>query len=259
MANRLNNYWEGARHPWSCVLFVLPLVAIYEAGVVWLGAPATDGCRNGADVWLRDALRAVGVGPECGAPGVLLLVLLIWALWRRRDRPADQMGVWAGMTAESAVHALSLLLLSQGLWQLLQTADRVLCSHGPRPVGLFWSGPMGAAPEPVVERIIAFLGAGIYEETLFRLLLFSGLLALFTLADFSAGWSFALAGIASALGFAAAHHLGPNGEPFSAVHFSFRTIAGLYFATLYRLRGFGVAVGTHALYDVLVGLLVCTF
>ena len=30
--------------------------------------------------------------------------------------------------------------------------------------------------------------------------------------------------------------------------------AGLYFALLFRLRGFGIAVGAHALYDVMVGV-----
>jgi hypothetical protein len=32
----------------------------------------------------------------------------------------------------------------------------------------------------------------------------------------------------------------------------FLTAAGLYFGMLYILRGFGITVGTHALYDVLV-------
>ena len=38
----------------------------------------------------------------------------------------------------------------------------------------------------------------------------------------------------------------------------FRTLAGLYFAWLYCVRGFGIAVGAHAGYDVLVGLFVKT-
>jgi len=52
-----------------------------------------------------------------------------------------------------------------------------------------------------------------------------------------------------------AHHLGPHGEPFNGAFFAFRTAAGLYFAGLYRVRGFGIAVGAHAFYDVLAGLL----
>jgi membrane protease YdiL (CAAX protease family) len=254
MANSSHTYWHATRHPWSCVLFVLPLLGVYELGVRWLAPSAPEESRNGADAWLRAALAGGGISPVYGAPAVLVLVLLSWTLWRRQDRPSDQAGVWVGMVAESAAFALVLLAVSQGLWGLLQIADRVLCSHAARPIALAW--PKGVAtPEPAVEQIIGYLGAGIYEETLFRLLLFSGLLAIFTLADLPARLSFALAALASSLLFAAAHHLGPHGEPFNGAFFAFRSAAGVYFAALYRLRGFGIAVGAHAFFDVLVGLL----
>jgi hypothetical protein len=53
---------------------------------------------------------------------------------------------------------------------------------------------------------------------------------------------------------AAAHHVGPFGEPFDRYVFVFRLLAGLYFAVVYRLRGFGIAAGAHALYGVVVGV-----
>ena len=61
---------------------------------------------------------------------------------------------------------------------------------------------------------------------------------------------------ASSLLFAGAHHLGSHGEPFDPIVFSFRAAAGMYFAFLYCWRGYGIAVGAHAGYDVLVGVLV---
>ena len=54
--------------------------------------------------------------------------------------------------------------------------------------------------------------------------------------------------------FAGAHHIGPMGEPFLWYTFLFRMTAGIFFAALFVYRGFGVAAGTHAMYDVLVGL-----
>ncbi|MBC8113461.1 MAG: CPBP family intramembrane metalloprotease, partial [Candidatus Saccharimonas sp.] len=36
--------------------------------------------------------------------------------------------------------------------------------------------------------------------------------------------------------------------------FIFRTLAGMFFAALFFLRGFGITVGTHAVYDVFVGI-----
>jgi membrane protease YdiL (CAAX protease family) len=117
-----------------------------------------------------------------------------------------------------------------------------------------------AAPVPprseAVVVLITFVGAGIYEEVLFRLLLLSGLLGLLKLADLPAVLRLVLATTVSALLFAAAHHVGPNGEAFDGYVFLFRSLAGLYFALLFQLRGFGIAVGAHASYDVLVGFLV---
>ena len=54
----------------------------------------------------------------------------------------------------------------------------------------------------------------------------------------------------SSLVFALAHYLGP--ESFTVFTFTFRTLAGLIFATIFLFRGFAVAVYTHCLYDVYV-------
>src|SRR6266481_5817248 len=117
MAKGSNSYWQATRHPWACTLFVFPMLAAYEVGVRWLAPTGPEEVRNGADVWLRQALAAVGVSPAFGAPSLLLGVLLAWALWRRQDRPKDLAGVWAGMAGESAGFAVVLLVFSRGLWR----------------------------------------------------------------------------------------------------------------------------------------------
>src|SRR5262245_13545748 len=50
-----DEYWVVARQPLHCLLFLLPLLAAYEAGIVCLGA-AGDDHRNGADYWMRAGL-----------------------------------------------------------------------------------------------------------------------------------------------------------------------------------------------------------
>ena len=65
--------------------------------------------------------------------------------------------------------------------------------------------------------------------------------------------SSALAVTGSALLFALAHHAGSPGEPFTWFAFIFRWMAGVFFAWVFILRGFGIAVGTHTMYDILVG------
>ena len=59
--------------------------------------------------------------------------------------------------------------------------------------------------------------------------------------------------ILTSLVFSAAHYVGRHGETYDSFSFAFRFIAGAVFAVLFVSRGFGVAAGTHALYDVFVG------
>ncbi len=63
-----------------------------------------------------------------------------------------------------------------------------------------------------------------------------------------------LAAFVSAVPFSALHHLVPHGDPYSHYLFVFRLVAGVYFALLYHFRGCGIAVGTHACYNVMVSV-----
>src|SRR5262249_16923171 len=112
-----------------------------------------------------------------------------------------------------------------------------------------------AQPEPAVQQMLCFVGAGIYEETLFRLVLFSSLLWLLRHIDIPWPGAGIMAVLVSALLFSAAHNIGPFGEDFQPFVFIFRIAAGLYFVILFQLRVFGIVVGAHAGYDVLVGLI----
>lgn len=251
MAKDAADYWSATKHPWAGVLFVVPLLTIYELGLYALGTTGPEALRNGADAWLRGALEVIGISPIYGAPALLIIILLIWAAVRREGWPSDKVGVWVGMVGESALFAILLLALSQGTWQALMRAGEVFGQPSQRIALL----QCGSEPEPMWGQIVSYLGAGIYEETLFRLLLFAGLVRLFAWGESPRFSAIALAAFGSALVFAGAHHLGPHGDPFNAYVLSFRTFAGLYFAVLYQTRGFGIAVGAHAGYDVLIGVI----
>ena len=62
--------------------------------------------------------------------------------------------------------------------------------------------------------------------------------------------------VASSVLFSLAHYVGPLGDEFTLYSFTFRFLAGLFFASLFVARGFGIAAGTHAAYDVAVLLLI---
>jgi membrane protease YdiL (CAAX protease family) len=148
------------------------------------------------------------------------------------------------MAIESVAFAIGLWALSRELNPLLKSFGVVLQTRAQAP-----------SQQQVLAQVITFVGAGIYEEILFRLLLFGGLIWVFKNTGFLSLFTLLFAAVASAALFSAAHHAGPNGEPFNGYAFLFRTLAGLYFTLLFRLRGFGVAVGTHACYDVFVGII----
>lgn len=235
----MTTYLHATRHPWPSFLFLVPLLAAYEGGVLWLGGDQADRMRNGADAWLRWGLERFGAGQVLAAPAVVVAVMLVWSWWRWADRPADLVTTVFGMAFESCLFAV-------GLWQFSRNFGPILDGLG---VHLQIAGQ--GAP---VAKILTFIGAGIYEEVLFRLVLFVGLLATLRAVQLPQMVALPLAVAAAALAFAAAHHVGPYGEPMRADYFVFRTIAGLYFTLLFVFRGFGVAVGAHAGYDVLVGV-----
>lgn len=104
----------------------------------------------------------------------------------------------------------------------------------------------------LIGDLIGSLGAGIYEELLFRLLLMSLMAWLFlrVTESFSLpkGLGVTAALVASSLLFALFHYGLPGAlEPPA---FLFRTLAGMILGLLFLLRGIGVCVYTHAMYDV---------
>lgn len=235
----MSTYLRSTRHPWSSVLLLAPLLAAYEGGVLWLGGDRATQLRNGADAWLRWGLDVFGVGQVLAAPVVVLGVLLLWS-WRRwADRPDDPVTTWFGMAFESGVFAVL-------LWQFSQNFGPLIDHLG---VKLDVTVRTARAAQ-----ILTYIGAGIYEEVLFRLGLFVGGYFILRIVRLPKVAAVLLAAAGAAFAFAAAHHIGPYGEPMNAYVFLFRTLAGLYFTALFVGRGFGIAVGAHAGYDVLVGV-----
>lgn len=241
-----HTYLSATRHPWPSFIFLLPLLLAYEVGVLWLGGANPEALRNGADTWLHWGLEAFGLQHLYWAPVLVIITLLLWSWRRRDDQPRDVVGTCSGMALESIFCAL-------GLWGFSRCLGPALDHLG---ITLDVPPELPAQTEEAVGQLITFVGAGIYEELLFRLLLFSAVIGVLRLVEAPAPAAVIVATLASALSFAVAHHVGPYGEAFDAYVFLFRSLAGLYFTLLFLLRGFGVAVGAHACYDVFVGIAV---
>ena len=108
-----------------------------------------------------------------------------------------------------------------------------------------------------MPRLVTAVGAGIYEEFLFRLWLIC--LSLLVFVDLLKLRREAVASVAVVLGgalFSLYHFSGEQmaWEVFPWGLFVFRAMAGWYLGALFCLRGFGITVGAHALFNVFVVL-----
>ena len=237
-------YWQQSRRPLTSLAFVAPLLIMYEAGVLWLGPQAM---RNGADVWLRQLLDYLGFGQYFLLPALTLGVLAGWHYVTRQPWRVSAKVLYAALT-ECILLALALVMIAR-----VQSNVQSLVTHQPPPAVLHAS--LGDSLEGLLTRFVSFVGAGVYEELLFRLLLLPVAAGFLRWCGCAANWSLAGAAVFTSLAFSAAHHCGALGEPFQWYAFGFRATAGLFFSALFIYRGFGIAAGTHAAYDVLVGLI----
>ena len=237
----LKTYWSATRAPRYSVIIALPLFVTYEVMAAAVAGPT--GVRNAAEVILDWPFLALF---GWRGPLVLWALLIAVALWlAARDLRAHgpvRTAFFAFMLLEAATLALVSGLLVSALTARLVNA-RLLAGAQLDTLG-------------VPARLMLSLGAGLYEELLFRVILV-GCLA--WAGRRLLGWRPAVAGAAAvvvgAAVFSAFHYVGPFGDTFRVYSFLFRALMGVFFSALYVTRGFGITAWTHALYDVFVVLL----
>ncbi len=230
---------DQSRNLLTNLILIFPLLLIYQLGVL-----VTYPMLNGADFVSGLLFGQLGftqiqylmfVAVVTGAFLVCLVAL-------RRQHQPFQTRIVVPIVLESTIYALTMGSL------IVLVMTKVF---GISPV-------LSAAIEQqgIVARLVMSLGAGVYEELVFRLGLLGGLAYI---GDKVFGWgrwpSLAVALVVSSLAFSAAHHIPPYGDPLKVDIFTFRALAGVFFGLLFSLRGLAVAVYTHALYDVYVLLI----
>jgi membrane protease YdiL (CAAX protease family) len=218
-------YWTESRRPWVSLAFILPMLIVYELGV-WLFNEQT-----GVDVWMKSLLNAMGFSQHL-LPFIAVGILLGWHHLNHEK--------WRFSPSILSIMVVECLVLAI----LLQFLSLAFGSHPGEVQNL----------KKILRQSVVFLGTGVYEELLFRLMLFSALRWVLRRFWPSGRKSTLLAMLVSSLIFAVAHFVGPGGQGFSWSLTLFLFLAGVYFAVVFVYRGFGIAAGTHALYDILVSL-----
>ncbi|MBI4542274.1 MAG: CPBP family intramembrane metalloprotease [Gemmatimonadetes bacterium] len=235
----MKEYLKRSRAPRYSILFALPLLLLYEGFSALLTGSAVEGVRNGADVLLKSLFLSLGGRDGLAVFGAVLFGTGALLVWRdqRASRERLEARVFGYMLGESAGYATVFGFVVGWLTRL------VLFGPGALRIG-------GAAALDLPTQLVVSLGAGIYEELLFRVLLTGGLLWGFHVV-FGTGRtaSAVLAVVVSSLIFSAFHYVGALGDRFTVPSFTFRAIAGVVFSVLYVTRGLGITAWTHALYD----------
>lgn len=217
-------------------LSALPLLLIYEGLVVFASEGQIASVRVGAEIWLRSLLSLIG-GTGFAVLGIAVILVGIGILLyeRRRNIPlrARYFG-WMGV--ESAAYAIVLAFLISGA------------------VGRMFAvvPPGGMAGEGLWTQIGLSVGAGVYEELFFRVLLVGGLFLLLREMMTRPMTAYIVAALIGAAIFSGVHHMGPYGDPFTWSVFTYRFLFGLALNAVFLWRGFGIAAWTHALYNVMI-------
>lgn len=210
------------------LLVVMPLWLLYECLRFFYAQSEV----NGAELVAVRLLERAGFMNLARCAVALAVLAAAWSI-HRREIPWLRIGLVIAL--EGSVYGL---MLGPVAWQLTRHAELL---------------SVVLAGNPLVVDLVGALGAGIFEELVFRL----GLLSLLAWGFIRACQAFAipkwigvaLAVVASALVFSICHHWGDPSALDPGV-FVFRSMAGLLLGLLFITRGIGVCVYTHALYNI---------
>lgn len=228
-------YFYLSSRPLHILLFLLPVVIAAELGTLGLGGERIADQLAAHQMLIRffDLFGVLGLH----LPALAIVVTLVVQHFLSRDRWRIEPIVPAAMVVESAFLTGPLLILVL-----------ILQSSPPAAAGV------DDAVLATRSGVLLALGAGLYEEVLFRLVLITAVhfiaADLIRVPDKGAK---ILAVVVSAVLFTLHHNLDPTASgtinPRLAAFFF---LAGVYFGILFLARGLGIAVGVHAVYDLLV-------
>jgi len=230
---RLGSYFEQSRDLLNSLLLVLPLLLLYQLGLLWTGGTT----QNGVDFLTTFLVQGWGLNGLLVFNGLLLISGLVGLRVLKKQRRLNPQ-ILVPVALESTIYAL---LLGSLVLVILRQIPGLLPNPG--------IATAQAGPSPL-DALFISVGAGVNEELVFRLGIYSGLAWLLARGTERKGLALAGALIGSSVLFSLAHYMGSEG--FALYTFAYRFVAGSILCGLFVLRGFAVAVYTHAIYDVYV-------
>ena len=229
----MSNYFNYTRSPLYSFLFTIPLFLIYEFGILLTSNNNYFVLRNGADVFIRQILYTFGISGLYWLGGLFFIGFIITFFiqrnyWRGQKINGDY---FLFMMGESLLMGIILFFFMSKVHILLMN-----------PIG-----------NQLIQKVTLAIGAGIYEEFLFRVLL---IMAIGSILGIIFQWSekvkMWVAMVLASIIFSSFHFLGEYGDYFSFNLFMIRFLAGIILGILYFIRGFGITAWSHSIYDLIV-------
>jgi hypothetical protein len=213
-------------------LFLLfPLLLAYEFLAVKVNESQPIIVRNLADVLLKEFIALFGANAPKYLGAILLAIILLSIFLRKSDTAPFNIRYFFAAIFEGGVYALFLGFVVQ---QIVGSLFAII----------------NITPG-LQNQIMLSLGAGVYEELIFRVLFFRFTAETFIrLFGSSKPVAYFLAALFSSALFSYAHFMGPDNPAFNP--FIYRFFMGLFFCLIFWARGLGIAVWTHALYDLFI-------
>ena len=233
----LKSYWTLSKSPFYSLLFALPMLIAYEICIFTMNHSDIVGMRNGADVLFRQFFALFNVYGFYVVGFVVILSFLITYYFQSRGKKA---GKFRGqffllMLIESMAYGLLMFLLIDRLGGFTMS--------------------IGSSSE-IRQMIVLALGAGVYEEFIFRVIFITAFLFLFKdIFKLHPAISGILSVILSSFIFAAFHYMGAFGDAFNLRSLAIRFAAGVFLSCVYYFRGYGITAYAHTIYDVMVILI----
>lgn len=254
-----NSYPERTSRPICALLFLVGFMLAFVVGTILIQPSALKQSlaepqiRVVAFLWVQNIMEFLGFSPRLALIGTpLVVVVILLALQVTSKTP------WRVKFEDMFLMAGECLLLTVPLIVL-----SLLLNREPAvPNMSALAGQGDPVQNMLLVDIVTGIGAGIYEELMFRLVLICLLMLLFQdVFGMKKKPAVILSVVISALLFSIHHHIFyangqfHQGDIFTVGKFIFRSVAGVYFAVLYAVRGFGITAGTHAFYNILAAVL----
>ena len=227
----MSNYWRYSRSAYYSAVAALPLLVIYEILIV-LSQSRYWGIRNAADVWIRTFLMAFDLQAQHITFVLIGISLALIPIAKSRARGIKlKANYFALMFAECLAFSLVLGVVLQSILRL----------------GGLSSGGPGSG---LMQNLALSVGAGLFEEIIFRVILLNLLFLLLSPLLKKKLVAAVVSVLLASFLFSLSHYVGTMADTWQLYSFMFRWAAGLLFTVLYFVRGFAITAYTHALYDI---------